>query len=78
MLEATRSLVIIAPLTTRVRHISAEVPLTTMDKLPQNCVFNLDKLTTISKSRLSSRLTALTPERSKEADTAIHFAMGLD
>ncbi len=73
-----RSLVIIAPVTTRVRNIRAEVPLTTLDGLPQNCVVNLDTLTTISKSRLSHRLTIITSEKLKEVDIALHFALGLD
>jgi len=74
----TRSLVIIAPVTTRVRHIRAEVPLTTLDGMPQNCVVNLDTLTTIAKSRLSNRLTILTSEKLKEVDTALHFVLGLE
>jgi mRNA interferase MazF len=73
-----RSLVIIAPVTTRTRHIRTEVSLTTLDGLPQICVVNLDTITTISKSRLSNRLTMLTPEKLKEVDMSLHFALGLD
>ena len=73
-----RSLVIMAPLTTRTRYIITEVPLTTQDGLPQNCVVNLDTITTISKNRLSNRLTILTPEKLKDVDRSLHFALGLD
>jgi mRNA interferase MazF len=73
-----RSLAVVAPVTTRVRNIAAEVPLTAQDGMPQNCVINLDTLVTISKYRLASRLTILTPEKVKEVDAALHFALGLD
>ena len=73
-----RALAIVAPVTTRVRNIAAEVHLTYRDGMPQNCVINLDTLVTISKDRLASRLTVLTPEKVKEVDAAIHFALGLD
>jgi mRNA interferase MazF len=73
-----RALVIIAPVTTRIRHIKAEVPLATQVGLPQNCVVNLDTLTTISKSRLSSRLAILAPAKLKEVEIALYFALGLE
>ena len=73
-----RSLAVVAPVTTRVRNIATEVPLTAQEGMPQNCVINLDTLVTISKDRLSSRLTILTPEKVKEVDAALHFALGLD
>lgn len=72
-----RSLVIIAPVTTRVRSIPAEVLLTTEDGMPQECVANLDIITTIPKDCLRSRLTTLSPRKLKEVETAIRFAMGL-
>ena len=73
-----RSLAIVAPVTTRVRNITAEVHLTPQDGVPQNCVINLDTLITISKNRLASRLTILTPEKLKMVDEALRFALGLD
>lgn len=73
-----RSLAIVAPVTTRVRNITAEVPLTTLDGMPQKCVVNLDTLVTIAKSRLSHRVTVLTPEKLKKVDEALRFALGLD
>jgi mRNA interferase MazF len=73
-----RSLVIVAPVTTRIRHISSEVPLGPSEGMPQECVANLDTITTIPKDCLRSRLTSLSPEKLNEIDAAIHFAMGME
>lgn len=75
---AVRALVIVAPVTTRVRHTTAEVPLTTEDGMPRACVANLDTITTIPKDCLRTRVTSLSPQKLKEVETAIHFALGLD
>lgn len=75
---AVRSLVIVAPVTTKVRHIPAEVPLSVGDGMPQECVINLDTITTIPKDCLRSCLTILKPKKLKEVDTATRFALGLD
>ena len=73
-----RSLVIIAPVTTRIRNIPAEVPLGTEDGVPQECVINLDTITTVPKDCLRSRLTTLSPKKLREAEAAIRFALGLE
>lgn len=73
-----RSLVIIAPVTTHIRSIPAEVLLTTEDGMPQQCVANLDIITTIPKDCLRSRLTTLSPGKLKEVEAAIRFVMGLE
>ena len=75
---AVRSLVIIAPVTTRIRGIAAEVPLTVEDGMPQACAVNLDVITTIPKDCLHSRRAILNRNKLKEIEAAIHFAMGLD
>ena len=73
-----RSLVIVAPVTTRVRSIPAEVPLTAGDGMPQDCVVNLDIITTIPKDCLRSLLTVLSSEKLREVEAAVHFALGLE
>jgi len=73
-----RSLIIVAPITTRIRHIASEVPLGTDDGMPRDCVANLDTITTIPKDCLSDRLTSLSPQKLREVETAIHFALGLE
>ena len=72
-----RSLIIVAPITTHIRHIPSEVPLGADDGMPQNCVANLDTITTIPKDCLSNRLAALSPQKMKEVEAAIHFALGM-
>jgi mRNA interferase MazF len=73
-----RSLVVIAPVTTHVRHIASEVPLGADDGLPQDCAINLDTITTIPKDCLKSRLTALSAKKLKEIDSALRFALGIE
>ncbi len=75
---SVRSLVIVAPVTTRIRRIPSEVLLGTDDGLPQDCVANLDTITTILKDCLRSRLATLNTKKLKEVEAAIHFALGLE
>lgn len=75
---SVRSLVSVAPVTTRIRHIASEVPLGTGDGLPQDCVANLDTITTIPRDCLQARLTALSPKKLKEIEAAIRFALGME
>ena len=75
---SVRSLVIVAPVTTRIRHIPSEVLLGTDDGMPQDCVANLDTITTIPKDCLRSRLVTLNTKKLKEVEAAIHFALGLE
>lgn len=74
---AVRSLIVIAPITTRIRHIPSELPLGISDGMPRECVANLDVITTIPKDCLQSRLIVLTPENLGELDKAIRFSLGL-
>jgi mRNA interferase MazF len=73
-----RELVIIAPITTRIRNIPSEIPLNLEDGLPKPCVANLDTITTIAKSSLQERLTNLSPEKLKSVEVALHFVLGLE
>jgi mRNA interferase MazF len=75
---SVRSLVIVAPVTTRVRGIPAEVSLGTDDGMPQDCVANLDTITTIPKDFLRSRLSVLSAKKLGEIEAAIHFALGME
>jgi len=73
-----RSLIIVAPVTTRIRGIPAEVRLGTDDGMPQDCVANLDTITTIPKDCLRSRLAVLSAKKLGEIEAAIHFALSMD
>ena len=75
---SVRSLVIVAPVTTRKRHIPSEVSLGPSEGMPQECVANLDTITTIPKDCLRNRLTTLSPKKLEEIELAIHFALGME
>ncbi len=74
---AVRDLVIVAPLTSRIRRIPTEVPLGRADGIPRRCAVNLDTLTTIPKRLLARRLARLSAEKLVAVDRALRFALGL-
>jgi len=75
---SVRELVIVAPVTTRVRHIPSEVPLNLGDGLPKPCVVNLDTITTIARASLRDNLTTLSAEKLRAVAVALHFALDLE
>lgn len=75
---AVRALVTVAPVTTRIRSIPAEVPLGPEDGLPQDCVANLDTIITIAKASLQTRIASLRPGKLRAIDAAMRFALGLE
>jgi len=72
-----RSLIMVAPLTSRIRHIPTEVPFTAQDGLPQNCVANLDIILTIPKKCLLEKLTTLNQKKLDEVEKALCFALAI-
>jgi mRNA interferase MazF len=72
-----RTMATVAPVTTTIRGIPAEVELSPADGLARRCVVNLDNLQTIDQRRLRGRISSLASERLQEIDDAIHFALGL-
>jgi len=75
---SVRELITVAPVTTRIRHIPSEAPLGIEDGLPKPCVINLDTITTIAKASLQDKLTALSQEKQKAIEAALHFALGIE
>lgn len=75
---ARRELVIVTPVSRRVRGIPAEVPLGREDGLPRDGAANLDVINTVPKSSLLRLIAALTPEKLAAVNAAIHFAMGIE
>ena len=75
---AVRALVTVVPVTSRARRIASEVSLGPGDGLPRACVANADTITTIAKSTLTDRVTALSPAKERALDDAIHFSLGLE
>jgi mRNA interferase MazF len=72
-----RELVIVAAVTTRMRHIPSEVPLDASDGLPKACAVNLDILTAIARATLQEKMTSLRSEKLKSVDAVIYFVPGL-
>ncbi|MFH1486519.1 MAG: type II toxin-antitoxin system PemK/MazF family toxin [Chloroflexota bacterium] len=75
---AVRSLVIVAPITTRIRHIPSEVSFGADEGMPRDCVANLDIITTVPRDCLRSLLISLSPQKLEDVEAAIHFALGLE
>jgi mRNA interferase MazF len=69
--------VTVAPVTTRVRHIRAEVVLGPADGLPRPCVANVDTITTVPVANLQDYVTTLSADKIAAIDAAIHYALGL-
>ncbi|MBI4299252.1 MAG: type II toxin-antitoxin system PemK/MazF family toxin [Chloroflexi bacterium] len=72
-----RTSVTVALVTRTFRKIPVEVPLGREDGMPTRCVINLDDILTIPKSRLTERITTLSPEKMIAAAKAIAFALDL-
>jgi mRNA interferase MazF len=67
----------VAEVSTRIRHIPAEVPLGPGDGLPRVCAANLDSITTIPKRCLQQHIATLSAEKLEAVDAALKFALGL-
>jgi len=66
----------VAPITTTIRDIPSEVFLSREDGLLSDCAANLDNIQTVPKANLGSLITHLSPERMREMEQAISFALG--
>ena len=75
---SVRSLIIVAPVTTRIRRIPSEVPLGTDDGMPHDCVANLDTITIIPKNCLWRRIATLSAKKLREVEATIRFALGME
>lgn len=68
----------VAYLTTNVRSLRVEVPLTAVDDgVEKDCVVNLDSINTIPKKILVKRVCTLSPAKMLEVAEAIRFALDL-
>jgi len=70
--------VTVAKVTRTVRHIPVEVALEQADGMPEDCVVNVDSITTVAKGRLSRRITLLSEEKMVAVGNAIVYALDLD
>lgn len=69
--------VTVAPVTTTVRDIPSEVPLSREDGMPRSCVVNFDHIQTVSKNKIGSLITTLPKEKMYQVRQAIFFALNL-
>lgn len=74
---ASRELVTVAPVTTRIRGIRSEVILDRADGLKKKSVANLDTISTIPKASLETKISSLPRQKVVEVGDAIRFALGL-
>jgi mRNA interferase MazF len=65
--------ILVAPVTTRIRSIPTEVPVT---GLPRACVANLDNITPLPKSTLVERAGQLSRDELAALCSAARFAIG--
>lgn len=73
-----REQITVAPVSSVIRSLDAEVYLDDQDGMAMACAANLDGLATIRREDLIEHICSLTPERMKEVDRAIHLALGLE
>jgi mRNA interferase MazF len=68
--------VTVAPITSTIRDIPSEVFLTKEDGMPRDCAVNLDHIQTVSKAKIGSLITVLSPEKMYQLRSALFFALG--
>jgi len=69
--------VTVAPITTTVRDIPSEVPLSREDGMPRECAVNLDHVQTLSKGKVGGLISQLSSEKISELRAALSFALAL-
>ncbi len=67
--------VLVAPITTRVRGLAAELPISSVDGMSTDCVANFDNVKTIRKAHLTRRGGALSAGRWPEVCAAMRAAI---
>jgi len=69
--------VTVAPITSTIRDIPSEVFLSENDGMPEDCVINFDHIQTVSKAKIDSLITTLSPGKIEQVREAILFALNL-
>ena len=69
--------VTIAPITTTIRDIPSEVPLSKHDGVPRDCAVNFDHIQTVSKGKIGSLITTLSTDKLEQVREAIQFALDI-
>lgn len=68
--------VTVAPITSTIRDIPTEVPLTRADGMPRDCAINLDHIQTVSCGRIGPLITKLNTDKMFLVRSALLFALG--
>ena len=74
---AVRTNVTVGEITTNIRGIPVEVGMDKSDGLPRECVVNLDNIVTIPMAQLSNLVVDLSPEKMRQVNQAIIYALDL-
>jgi len=69
--------VTVAPITSTIRNIPSEVFLSKTDGMLRDCAINFDHLQTVSKAKIGSLITSLTPGNMAAVGHAIRFALDI-
>lgn len=69
--------VTVAPVTSTIRNIPSELLLTKRDGIPRECAVNFDHIQTVSRGKIGSLITTLSPDRLRDARRSILFALDL-
>jgi mRNA interferase MazF len=69
--------VTVAPVTSTIRDIPSEVPLSSIDGVHNACAVNCDHIQTVSKARIGALITTLSQGKLGEIRDAIRFALNL-
>ena len=69
--------VTVAPVTSTIRDIPSEVPLSRVDGMHNDCAVNCDHLQTVSKANIGALITTLSQGKLGEIHDAIRFALNL-
>ena len=67
----------VVPITSTIRNIPSEVFLSKADGMLRDCAVNCDHLQTVSKGKIGSLITSLTPARMAAVGRAICFALDI-
>jgi mRNA interferase MazF len=70
--------VTVVPITRSIRGVASEVQLSVEDGLETDCAANFYNIQTIAKADIGRFIVNLSPERMREVDQAIIFALGVD
>ena len=68
--------VTVAPVTSTIREIPSEVRLTQADGMPRDCAVNLDHVQTVTRVKVGSLITTVSPAKMSEVRAALLFALG--